>query len=48
MHISDGDNSETGITLGAAVNVSDSIALIASYVNIDSDDAIGFGVRFGF
>ena len=46
-HISDGDDSETGIFLGAAFNVSDSIALIVNYVNIDSDDAIGLGVRFG-
>ena len=47
MHVSDGDDSETGITLGAAVNVSASIALIVNYLNIDSDDAIGLGVRFG-
>ena len=47
-HLSDGDDSVTGITLGAAVNVDDSTAFLASYMNIDSNHAIALGVRLDF
>lgn len=40
--------SETGLTLGAAVNVSSNLALNVNYVNIDDADAIALGLRVEF
>ena len=40
--------SETGFTLGAAVNVSSNLALDVNYVNLDDGDAIALGLRVEF